>query len=277
MKALLAAVLGIGLLAVPLAGTAQPTPEPLRFDPPQVCPKDTFRWGFAYRDLPGGLAAGRDITLEGLWEGPGERPIRSLLTPTRDDFRSYTADQGRFESRLMHAGPPRRGAPAGGTAIRYTLRLVLADGREVTSAASVRYVDACPPPPVHWTLAAGPTGRIGIQTATPAVSDFLRGIRPAATSLIWADLELPPGRAARGPAVVVVHGSGGVSSREDRWVDELRQAGLATFTLDSFKSARKAASSPGTPGSPSASATRACTGAGPSAPTRRPTAPRSRP
>jgi dienelactone hydrolase len=98
----------------------------------------------------------------------------------------------------------------------------------------VRYVDACPPPPVHWTLAAGPTGRIGIQTTTPAVSDFLRGIRPAATSLIWADLELPPGRAEQGPAVVLVHGSGGVSSREDRWADELRRAGVATFVLDSF-------------------------------------------
>jgi hypothetical protein len=208
VKGLRTAVLCIGLLAVPLAGSAQPALEPLRFDPPQVCLKDTFRWAFAYRDLPGGLAAVRDITLEGLWDGPGERPIRSLLTPTRDDFRPHTADQGRFESRLSHAGPPRRGAPAGGTTIRYTLRLVLADGRELTSATSVRYVDSCPPPPLHPTLAAGPTGRIGVQTTTPATSDFLRGIRPAATTLIWGDLELPPGRAERSPAVVLVHGSG---------------------------------------------------------------------
>jgi dienelactone hydrolase len=33
---------------------------------------------------------------------------------------------------------------------------------------------------------------------------------------------------------VIVHGSGGVGSREDRWADELRQAGAATFLLDSF-------------------------------------------
>jgi dienelactone hydrolase len=33
---------------------------------------------------------------------------------------------------------------------------------------------------------------------------------------------------------VLVHGSGGVSPREDRWADELRQAGAATFLLDSF-------------------------------------------
>jgi dienelactone hydrolase len=34
--------------------------------------------------------------------------------------------------------------------------------------------------------------------------------------------------------VVIVHGSGGVGSREDRWADELRQAGAATFLVDSF-------------------------------------------
>ena len=195
--------------AAPLAAGAQPTLEQFRVDPPRLCLRDTFRWGVSYRGFPGGLAAVKDIGIEGLWDGPGERPIRSLLTPTRDDFRPHTADQGRFESRLSHAGPPRRGTPAGGAEIRYTLRLVLADGREVTSAASMRYVDSCPPPAVHQTLAAGPTGRIGIQATTPTVSEFLRGIRPATTSLIWADLELPPARDGQSPAVVLVHGSGG--------------------------------------------------------------------
>ena len=33
---------------------------------------------------------------------------------------------------------------------------------------------------------------------------------------------------------MLVHGSGGVGPREDRWADELRQAGVATFVLDSF-------------------------------------------
>jgi hypothetical protein len=33
---------------------------------------------------------------------------------------------------------------------------------------------------------------------------------------------------------VLVHGSGGVSPREDRWADELRRACAATFVLDSF-------------------------------------------
>jgi hypothetical protein len=172
----------------------------------------------------------KDFEMWGLWEGPGEPSIRSVLTPTSDELQRHVADQGRFESRLLHWGPPRK--PPG--EIRYTLRVVLADGRAVTSATSVRYVDACPPPMVHTSLATGPTGRIGFQTATLSASDFLRGIKAVATTVIWGDLELPPGRVERSPAVVLVHGSGGVEPREDRWTEELRAAGVATFSLDSF-------------------------------------------
>jgi dienelactone hydrolase len=226
-------ILSIGVFIAPTVGEAQPVLEQFRFDPPRLCPRDTFQWGVSYRGLPGGLAAVRDVVMEGLWDGPGERPIRSLLTPTRDDLRTHTADQGRFESRLTHAGPPRKGPP-GGTEIRYTLRVVLVDGQEVTSATSVRYLDGCSPPALYTTLAAGPTGRIGIQTTTPTGPEFLKGIRPAATTLIWGDLELPKERVERGPAVLLVHGSGGLSPREDRWAEELRQAGIATFVLDTF-------------------------------------------
>ena len=223
-------LLVLALLATPLTAETPPTVEQFRFEPSRLCLRDAFQWGFSYRGLPGGLAALRDFEIWGLWEGPGEHPIRSVLTPTRDDLQPYTADEGRFESRVLHWGPPRK-APG---EIRYTLRVVLAGGQEVTSATLVRYVDACPPPALHTTLAPGPTGRIGVQTTTPTGSDFLRGIRPAATSLIWGDLELPPGRVERSPAVLLVHGSGGVGPREDRWAAELRQAGIATFLLDSF-------------------------------------------
>jgi dienelactone hydrolase len=229
--AILVGILSVGLFVVaPLVGEAEPVLEQFRVDPPRLCLRDTFRWGVSYRGLPGGLAAVKDFELSGLWQGPGEQSIRSLLTPTRDELQRYAADQGRFESRLQHWGPPRK--PPG--EIRYTLRVVLADGREATSTTSVSYVGGCPPPAVHTTLAAGPTGRIGIQTATPTISDFLQGPRPAATSLIWGDLELPTARVERSPAVVLVHGSGGVGPREDRWADELRQTGAATFLLDSF-------------------------------------------
>jgi dienelactone hydrolase len=226
----MAATLTLALFGAPLAGETQPALEQFRFDPPQLCLRDTFRWEFSYRGLPGGLAAGKDFEVWGLWDGPGEQSIRSAVTPTRDDLQRYTTDQGRFESRLLHWGAPRK-APG---QIRYTLRVVLADGRELTSATSVRHVGGCPPPAPHTTLAAGPTGRVGFHTTTPTIPEFLQGVRPAATSLIWGDLELPPGRVERSPAVVLVHGSGGVGSREDRWADELRRAGAATFVLDSF-------------------------------------------
>ena len=217
-----------GLWIAPIAGEAQPALEHFRFDPSRLCLRDVFQWGFSYRGFPGGLAAVKDLEVRGLLEG---RPVRSPLTPTRDDLQRYTADQGRFESHRLHW--PRK-APADGTEFQYTLRVVLADGHEVTSETSVRYVDSCPPPPAHPTLAAGPTGRIGLQTSTPTISEFLQGVRPAAASLIWGDLELPRGQVERSPAVVLVHGSGGVSPREDRWAEELRQAGAATFVLDSF-------------------------------------------
>jgi dienelactone hydrolase len=232
-RLILASLLGFGSWAVPTVGRAQPTLEELRFEPARWCPRSSFRWGVSYRGLPGGLAVVRDITMERLWAGPGERAFRSLLTPDREDLRSYTADQGRFESRLMHSGPARKGL-SGEAEIRYTLRVVLADGQELATAASVRSLDSCPPPAVPATLAAGPTGRIGLRTTTQTIKEFLQGVIPAATSLIWGDLELPPREAQRHAAVVVVHGSGGVSAREDRWADELRRAGAATFVLDSF-------------------------------------------
>jgi dienelactone hydrolase len=229
-QAVLMGILSIGVLVAPLAGEAQPTLEQFRFDPPRVCLRDTFRWGFSYRGLPGGLAALKEFELSGRWEGPGEQSFRSVLTPTREDLQRYATDEGRFESHLLHSGPPRK-APG---EIRYTVRAELADGREVTSVTSVQYLGVCPPPALHATLATGPTGRIGFKTTTPTISDFLKGIRPAATNVIWGDLQLPTGRAERSPAVVLVHGSGGVGPREDRWAERLHQAGAATFLVDSF-------------------------------------------
>src|SRR5262245_37174942 len=230
-RAVFTGLLGIGVLAAPLAVEGQPVLGQFGFDPPRLCLRDTFRWGFTYQGLPGGLAAVKDVEMSA--QAPGERPIRSVLTPTRADLQRYTADQGRFESRVQHWGPPRK-APAGGMEMRYTLRMVLSDGQEVTSATSVSYVDSCPPPATYTTLASGPTGRVVVRTTTPSACDFLLGVKPGSTSVSWGDLELPLGRIERSPAVVLVHGSGGVGPREDRWAEELRQSGAATFVLDSF-------------------------------------------
>ncbi len=228
--AVLVGMLSVGSFIAPLVGEAQPVIEAFRFDPPRLCFRDTFRWGVSYRGIPGGLAGVKTVELSVRWEGPGEPSVRSLLTPTRDDLQRYAADQGRFESRLQHWGPPRK---MPGEA-RYTLRVALTDGQEITSATSVQYVDGCPLPAVHATLAAGPTGRIGFSIPTPTLSEFLQGIRPAGTTVIWGDLQLPRGGAERSPAIVLIHGSGGVTPREDRWAEKLQEAGAATFLVDSF-------------------------------------------
>src|SRR5262245_14776936 len=227
-RLVLAGALSLGLWAVPLVGEAQPTLEEFRFDPPRLCLREAFRWEVSYRGFPGGLAAVKDFGVWGVFQG---QLVRSPLSPTRADLERYTADEGRFESpRLLW----RRPALPGETGFQYTLRVVLADGREVTSATSVGHMSACPPPAVHTTLAASSTGRIGLQTTTPTISEFLQGIRPTAATLIWGDLELPAASLERSPAVVIVHGSGGVGSREERWAEELHQAGAVTFLLDSF-------------------------------------------
>src|SRR5262245_31150221 len=101
------------IFAVPLAADAQAALEQFRFDPPGLCLRDVFQWGFSYRGIPGGLAAVKDLAMEGVFEG---RTVRSPLTPTRDDLQRYTADQGRFESVRLHW--PRK-PTAGETEFRY--------------------------------------------------------------------------------------------------------------------------------------------------------------
>ena len=76
-----------------------------------------------------------------------------------------------------------------------------------------------------------------IRSATPSGQEFLRGDMAAAREVLLAgELRLPPGSTPtqRVPAVVLVHGSGGISGSLDLWARELNAAGLAVFILDSF-------------------------------------------
>jgi len=72
-------------------------------------------------------------------------------------------------------------------------------------------------------LRSGQTGRIEFRTLDR------RG------AVIWGDLTLAPGGAAKMPAIVMVHGSGGRNaSREGRYAAALGKLGVAIFALDSF-------------------------------------------
>jgi dienelactone hydrolase len=51
---------------------------------------------------------------------------------------------------------------------------------------------------------------------------------------VFGYLSLPPGAQGPVPAMVLVHGSGGLGEREARYMAEFNKMGIATFSLDSF-------------------------------------------
>jgi len=84
--------------------------------------------------------------------------------------------------------------------------------------------------------AAAQTARIeihSIQTVTLSDKQFLTGDKSGKPVTIGGELRIPP---ASGPvpAVVLVHGSGGVGTNIDRWAQEFNGIGVAAFILDSF-------------------------------------------
>jgi dienelactone hydrolase len=77
---------------------------------------------------------------------------------------------------------------------------------------------------------------IPLRTRTVAGDEFLRGDVEGREALVAGELRLPGGIPpdARVPAVVLIHGSGGISGSMDFWVRELNGIGLATFVLDTL-------------------------------------------
>ena len=73
-----------------------------------------------------------------------------------------------------------------------------------------------------------------IQTQSPNDQEFLIGKKDLKPVTITAELRIPRRGTERLPAVVLLHGSGGVSGFIDDWAREINTLGVATFTLDSF-------------------------------------------
>lgn len=89
---------------------------------------------------------------------------------------------------------------------------------------------------VLTSFAAGPAnGKYAFASWTPKVlPDLLKGNTGADTVNIVGHLFLPPGT-GKVPAVVLVHGSGGIYDAElDFWPKQFNAAGIAVFTLDMF-------------------------------------------
>jgi dienelactone hydrolase len=76
-----------------------------------------------------------------------------------------------------------------------------------------------------------------VESITLKDSDFLAGRDTAKPALIAGELRLPIISAAKLPAMVLLHGSGGMGGPGgpvDEWVRDLNQIGIATLALDSF-------------------------------------------
>jgi dienelactone hydrolase len=83
---------------------------------------------------------------------------------------------------------------------------------------------------------AAPTARIeihSIESVTLSSKEFLTGAKAGVPARIGGELRLPAGT-ARVPAMLLVHGSGGVGANVDRWARELNGIGAAAFLLDCF-------------------------------------------
>jgi len=87
------------------------------------------------------------------------------------------------------------------------------------------------------TIPAGIPGRIeihGLASKTLTTDEFLLGNAQGKPVMLAAELRLPVGTTAKFPAVILVHGSGGIGAAMDMWIHHLNQAGIATLVVDSF-------------------------------------------
>jgi dienelactone hydrolase len=73
-----------------------------------------------------------------------------------------------------------------------------------------------------------------IPTLTLSDRQFLTGDKNGTPVAIAGVLRIPRLGTDRLPAVILLHGSGGIGGNVDRWSQELNSIGLATFVTDSF-------------------------------------------
>jgi dienelactone hydrolase len=75
---------------------------------------------------------------------------------------------------------------------------------------------------------------LAVKSSTLSGTEFLQGKDSGNEVLLAGELRLPLRAAPKVPAVVLVHGSGGIGGAMDLWARDLNAIGVATFILDSF-------------------------------------------
>src|SRR2546421_5006080 len=73
-----------------------------------------------------------------------------------------------------------------------------------------------------------------IPSVTMSDQDFLNGRKDGKPVILAGQLRIPRPGTDRLPAVVLLHGSGGVGGNLLDWESELNSLGFATFVLDAF-------------------------------------------
>ena len=74
----------------------------------------------------------------------------------------------------------------------------------------------------------------GVPSMTLTGEQFLTGNKYGKPVMLAGELRIPKAGTDKLPAVILVHGSGGLSIAADRWARELNEIGVAAFILDSF-------------------------------------------
>jgi dienelactone hydrolase len=73
-----------------------------------------------------------------------------------------------------------------------------------------------------------------IETLTITDQQFLTGDKNGKAVTIAGELRFPQGASGRLPAVILQHGSGGVSGGHELWAKTFNEMGIASFLVDSF-------------------------------------------
>src|SRR5689334_19196785 len=82
---------------------------------------------------------------------------------------------------------------------------------------------------------AGRTEIYAIPSVTLTTDQILANRLEGKPVTLTGELRFPNADTARLPAVILVHGSGGIRDNIDFWSKEINALGAAAFVLDSFK------------------------------------------
>jgi len=73
-----------------------------------------------------------------------------------------------------------------------------------------------------------------VPSVTMSDEDFLNGRKDGKPVMLGAELRIPRAGTGRLPAVILLHGSGGVGVNVVEWANEFNSLGIAAFVLDAF-------------------------------------------